>query len=385
MKAAEIQFEDIHRRIDPQAVLDYYGADNQRVEHNEDGTEEVIHSCLIDRVDPHHQNGDANPSAACNLDKKLYTCYSYVDPETNKSGYDMLHLIMKMEGKKDPHAVMGLVSGFLDDATATTDDFMAELDRILAAATEPQALAAPIRTLPTRSLEPWAFVHPYVVGRGIDVDTASRLHIGYDQLTNRITIPHFWGGNLVGWQKRAVPNRPGEWPGTVPAMPKYRSSPGFPKAETLYRLDEARMARRMDTLTLTGGAVIVVESPFSAIKAEAVGLRGVTATFGAKITDGQVAHLLNDIDPRIVVWMDPDNAGRSAERRLVEKLHRKAKVTVVEPDEGQDMGDCDTLDEMMDKIASAVPASEKLAQYDEERAKWARNDRAKGRSRRASV
>src|SRR6478752_2748542 len=143
MKAAQIEYADIHRRIDPQAVLDHYDAENQYEQVNLDGTTEVIHSCLIDRVDQHHANGDANPSACCNMEKKLYVCYSYRDPETDKSGYDMLHLIMKMEGKKDPRDVIELVQSFLDDTVTEKNAFAAEMEQLLVPA--PVAEQHPVR------------------------------------------------------------------------------------------------------------------------------------------------------------------------------------------------------------------------------------------------
>lgn len=362
MRATEIRLSDIQRRIDPQAVLDYYEADNQYTQTNTDGTVEVIHSCLIDRVDPHHRNGDSSPSAACNLDKKTWVCYSYADSETGKSGYDMLHLIMKMEGKSDPYDVLDVVRRFLAEAVVEDqEDFAAEMERLLTAGTEP---STPIRAYSDRLLEPWGYTHPWTVERGIDLNTASRLHIGYDPHDNRITIPHFWRGALVGWQKRAIPDRPGQWPGTVPPLPKYRSSPGFPKSETLYRFDEAR-AHQADR----GGPVVVVESPFSVVNAESIGLSGVTATFGAKITATQAALLSSAAD--IVVWMDGDGAGWLAERRLVQALYRYTTVRVVIPEGTRDLGDYRDLDEVRELIDAAVPAQVMLARYDEEKEEWA--------------
>ncbi|ACH62157.1 DNA primase [Mycobacterium phage Myrna] len=369
MKAANVDFADIHRRIDPQAVLDHYGAENQFEQTNLDGTVEVIHSCLVDRVDPHHANGDQNPSAACNLNKKTWVCYSYVDPETNKSGYDMLHLIMKMEGAKEPRDVMDLVRGFLEGGTAEPNQFMAKLSALVVAPESEKTGPPVVRGLSERNLAQWGYTHPYIVERGIDLDTASRLQIGYDPDENRITIPHFWNGRLVGWQKRAIPNRPGEWPGTVPAVPKYRSSPGFPKSETLYRLAEARVS----------GRVVVVESPFSVIKAEALGVPGVTATFGAKITDHQL-DLLKGVDD-LVVWMDDDDAGRAAERRLVANLYRHSGVRVVTPDDGKDLGDYTSASDILTKIDQATPGYDKLVQYDREKAEWARRSRVSAPSR----
>lgn len=371
MTAKEIPFDEYTRRIDPRAILDYYDAENAFEQTNTDGTVEVIHSCLLDRVESHHQNGDQHPSAALNIDRKLYVCYSYSDPDPDsrywgKSGMNLFRLIMKLEGKSDVSQVIPEISRFLDGTVKEKDDFAAELEALCS--TVGRDRPAPIRTYSARILEPWAYVHPYIVERGIDIDTASRLHIGFDSVENRITIPHFWRGQLVGWQKRAIPERAGEWPGTANPEPKYRSSPGFPKSTTLYRYDDALQSRR----------VCVVESPFSVIRSQARrdGI-AVVATFGAKITDQQI-QLLRRFD-EVVVWMDADGAGAGAERRLVEQLYRTINVSVVKPDYGMDLGDYEDPEEVRVKIDDAIPAWMKLTQIDKEKKKWVRSNLASAR------
>lgn len=353
-KDRDFAYEDFTRRLNAQAVLDHYSADNAYEQTNTDGTTEVIHSCLLDRVEPHHQNGDQNPSAACNLDKKLYVCYSYW-------GGDLFHLIMKMEGKESLSGITDLLAQFLDGATKESSSFRDELERRLSDHTQ-AASRAVHSAYSARVLEPWAYTHPYIVERGVDLETASRLQIGYDPQVNRITIPHFWEGVLVGWQKRAIPERPGEWPGSDPAVPKYKSSSGFPKGTTLYHGGRH----------LEGSSVIVVESPFSVIKAAALGIEvPVVATFGAKITDTQL-ELMRDFG-NVLVWMDDDEAGRRAERKVVNTLYRHTKVSVIEPDEGMDLGDYDSVESVQAKIDGAVSARRKLMQYDREKREWARS------------
>jgi len=358
-------------RIDAQAVLDHYGAENIREERNaEDGSAEIIHSCLIDRVIPHHANGDANPSASCNLDRKVYVCYSYVDPETGKSGMDLIDLILLLEGKKGrPSEALETINRFLLGATQEADDFR---EKLLARMAAPAPGAARITAQSRRVLVPWARTHPYVVERGIDLSTASRLQIGYDETTNRITIPHFWNGDLVGWQKRAIPDRPGQWPGTAHPVPKYRSSPGFPKSETLYRYDEAVLD--------AGGACVVVESPFSCIKAVALGLSTpVVATFGAKISDTQIDLLRRSFD-RVYVWMDDDDAGYAASKRLTARLFGHVEVKVVDPDPGMDLADYDTAQSVQAKLDVAIPGWIKMADNNREKA-WAQRRSVSERSR----
>ena len=346
-EAQRHQYADYRRRLNAQSVLDYYSAENSYEIAGSEGTTEVIHSCLLDRVEEHHTNGDQNPSAACNLDRKAYTCYS------GYWGGDLFHLIMKMEGKHSLDEIIPILGQFLDGSTQDQETFTAEIARLFSPDSGVYHYEPPRYS--DRILAPWAWVHPYLVERGIDVETASRLHLGWDEAENRITIPHFVDGSLVGWQKRAIPDRPGQWPGTSEQMPKYRSTSGFPKSDTLYGYDRA-----------TGGRVIVVESPFSVAKAEALGVKGVVATFGAKVSRRQIA-LLKERFYQVVIWFDGDPAGHAGERILARSLYRHVnEVLVVDAEPGKDLADYTTAESVEAKIAEATPVYLKLAEWDRE-------------------
>lgn len=345
--------KQLAQRLDAEGILNHYGAENGYEQINShDQTREIVHSCLIDRVRPHHTNGDANPSACCNVDHGLYVCYSYTDPETNKSGMDMISLVMLLEGARSVREVLPILNPHLSGATQEGEQFRERLLALFDAAKRDSGRTV-IRPYSDRILAPWAFIHPYLATRGIRDESASELQIGYDRNTNRITIPHFWNGKLVGWQQRAIPagaDEVGSWPATVPDWPKYKSSPGFPKGSTLYRYDDAQRG---------GGRVVVVESPFSVLKAHSLGLEvPVVATFGAKITDEQIV-LMRDFR-EVLLWMDPDSAGYSAERKVRRELMRYTNVKVVVPQEGMDLGDYDDVETVRDMIETAVPARIRL-------------------------
>lgn len=343
-------YDEYLRRLDVRAVLDHYGVENDHEEPGKEDSTEIIHSCLLDRVERHHSNGDANPSAAANVERKKYICYSFW-------GGDFFEFIMKMEDKESFNQILPLVQQFLSGSTLERDDFNAELDRIFATSAARRAPQVGLRGYSPRILKPWAFTHPYLLERGIDHDTASRLHIGWREDLNRITIPVFWRDELVGWQARAVPDRPGQWPGTWgDPYPKYKSSPGFPKSAILYVGDGRGHLDR-------GPTAVVVESPFSVIKAVSLGLGvPVLGTFGAKVSQRQI-DLLRGFD-RVVVWADDDDAGRIMERKLVNGLHRFTNVSVVNPDVGMDLGDYDTAESVMEKIDAAIPAVLKMAEWE---------------------
>ena len=337
-------YNDYKRRLDGRALLEHYGAQNCTEQPGADGTTEIVHSCLLDRVEPHHTNGDANPSACLNIDKGVYVCYAL------GWGGDLMHLVAKLEDKDSLSAALPTISEMLTGATADTETFSDELDRLFST----PVYDIDLPSYSTRVLDPWLYCHPYMTDeRGIPEEIQALLKIGYDMEENRIVFPHFVQGRLVGWQKRVIPERPG-WPGTTVQQPKYRNSSGFPKAETLYNYDIASRHRH----------VIVVESPMSVAKAHSLAIPGVVATFGAKVTDHQ-AELLRSFE-RVIVWFDADPAGFAGQHRLVEALHRHTDVLVVDPDE-RDLGDYTDPGELHSTLASARPAALVLAEYDMQR------------------
>ena len=326
------------QRLDARALLDWYGAENQSEVPNRDGTTEILHSCLLDRVEPHHSHGDENPSACCNIEKKLYVCYA-----GGWSG-DLFHLMMRMQGVEAFADILPTVGELLEGAVVDAKLLQDELAQALAG---PGVYALNLPAYDESVLA--AFDHPHVYWdhRGITHETQKLLRLGYDPTERRIVFPHWVDGNLVGWQKRVVPGE------TYPEFPKYRNSPGFPKAESLYGfdlLDDERVA-------------LVVESPMSVAKAYSIGMRNVVATFGAAVTEGQLA-LLRHLD-RVVVWFDADHSGEKGERTLLEGLTRHAEVFRVKPSKGKDLGDIEDLDEFVRYTAfHTSPAYVRLGEYD---------------------
>lgn len=333
------------RKIDPEAILDHYGARNQTEQRGRDGTREIVHSCLINDVEPHHAGNDENPSAAMNTDKATYICYSYW------SG-GIFDFVLKMERKEHLHEIVDVLGSFLGGSISRGErtDFLAQLDAIFRASPNP---------LPTRQayndrvIAGWRGVrHPYAVDeRGLNDRAYERLALGYDPATRRLVFPHYVGGRLLGWQQRAIPDRPGLWPGSVEDMPKYRNNGSFPKSSTLYNIDAARAA----------GSVVVVESPMSVAWAVGRGMDNCVATFGATVTDGQI-DLLRELG-EVTVWFDDDPAGWKAERKVTKALIRTNRVKVIIPEKGRDLADSVSIEEVHDKLANAKPGVLRVMDY----------------------
>jgi hypothetical protein len=331
-------YQNYLRRLDARAILDHYGAERITEQLNKDGSTEIKHSCLIDRVHPHHANGDANPSACLNLDKRQYVCYSM------GWGADLMRFVMTMENADTPREAIGFSSHFLTESVVPIRQMCDEVERLLDNVA--QVVSMPIYDRSV--IDSWvAQGHPEWNRRGITTFAIDMLNLGYDPRAHRLVFPHFWDGELVGWQKRAIPRE------TIPDFPKYRSSPGMPKSETIYGLD---LVDRTQPL-------IVVESPMSVAKAYSLGLGNVVATFGAKVSKAQIA-LLRTFD-RVVVWFDADPAGREGERRLLEGLYRHIEAFRIVPEANKDLGDHGDLQTVHRYIGQHFePAALSLAAYD---------------------
>lgn len=330
-------YESYLNRLDARALLEHYGARNQTEQVNvKDGTTEIVHSCLIDRVYPHHSNGDTNPSASCNVDKRKYVCYSL------GMGCDLFHLVMKLEGRESLAESMSLVAQFLTGATVSARRFSDELEKAFA---KTNVYDLGFNEIDPQILKSFDYPHQYWNERGITSEAQMKLHLGFDPDTKRLVFPHFVNDKLVGWQKRVVP---GETIKDLDA--KYKNSPGFPKNDTVYNLDAAR----------AHPTVIVVESPMSVAKAVGWGIPNVVSTFGAKVGQPQIDALASF--EKVYVWMDRDAAGVKAEQKLVTGLYRHTKVMVVTPEWGKDMADY-TEDEALEKLHDATPAALRLGKY----------------------
>lgn len=340
-------YKDSKRRLDARQVLEHYGAENVTETRSDRYGPTLVHSCLLDRVEPHHANGDAHPSAWVNVETGLYCCSVYWTG-------DLFHLIQKLEGQEDLRDIMPTVGGMLAGARDSVQ-YQAEIEALFA---DP-VYSVDIPGYDERVLNPWLKIHPYMRDvRGISAEAHQELMIGYDDRANRIVFPHWWQGKLVGWQKRAIPtiidddDRP-LWPGTEVPYPKYKNSSGFPKSETLYNYDAVKMCGERD--------IVVVESPMSVAKGVVLQQRNVVATFGASVSKEHI-RLLRDFD-RVTVWFDDDTAGQKGERKLIEGLYRHTDVQVIESDPGMDLGDYNDADRVRRKLESARPAYEWLAWY----------------------
>lgn len=275
-------------------LLEEFGADVRKINEK---TGEINHGCLVSP--DAHSDQKANPTASLNYQKLVYKCLG-----CGASG-GLLWFIATCRGGSSTEARNWL------EQTAGLGTSVMELDQMLRFLDNMYATKSrtPIPTYSDRALTPWDFLHPYFTdpydqgGRGIPEETAKEFRLGWDQRTDRVVLPHFWQGKLVGWQTRKMPPewRSMPWAEGAPEIhsglvsaPKYHSSPDFPKDATIYNYKPR---------CTTG--VVVVESMMSVLRHHhALHLE---ATFGASVTEVQVKRL--SAHENIVLWMDNDKAG----------------------------------------------------------------------------
>lgn len=334
-----------------QELLEEFGAKIRKIS---DRTGEMIHGCL---VSPElHRDQDKNPTASLNFRKLTYNCLGC----GSSGGLLWFIATCRDETSVDARKWLEQTAG-LGGQVLELDSLLRFLDAVYA-----RPAAVPIPTYSEKILAAWNFRHPYLIeGRGIGPEIYQEFRLGWDEKTDRVVLPHFWQGKLVGWQTRRMPF---EWR-AVPLeasspeihsgranSPKYHSSPDFPKDSTVFNYRPGRYA-------------VVVESMMSVLRHE--GSFHWEATFGAQVTDLQIRRLVKH--DHVILWMDNDRAGWGAvlgrpavkptkERPqgqekiigMAEVLARYIPVSVVNSPWQQDAGDLPT-DVAVDLVDAAVP------------------------------
>jgi DNA primase len=338
-------YRDALRKIDPELILNHYGARNLI-----DMPDSITHSCLIDTVTPHHTNGDESPSASISKKALGYHCWTY-------GGGDILWFIQEMEDC-DRYEALDILADFIEDTDEPRETALETIQKVFSRGKESEA---PIPSYNTIILEPWAMIHPYMLDRGFGEETLQRYMVGYDEKYHQIVLPHLSNGILVGYQKRRQDDS--RWP-TTPAtdsngipIPKYKNSKDFPKDKTLFNLDQ--LLKREDN------SAIIVESVMSVYKAETwydqtEDFGNVIATFGSKVTQKQI-----DILKRfelVTLMMDNDPGGWHGTIALYDGLKDFCRVRIVEMPAFRDLADLRQPEaEMLRDLAK--PGSLKINHY----------------------
>jgi hypothetical protein len=310
-----------------------------------DNRNEITHCCVA----PWHQHTKWTPSASLNFDKMTYRCLGC----PAKGG--ILWLIGITQGVYGPEAREWLAGQTgLGGKEFQLAPLLQFLDAIEEATRKGHLPPPPMPVYSDVVLEPWCqAIYPGLTtgvpelgieGRGIPEPNLVEARVGWAMDEDRIVIPHFWKGDLVGWQSRRILDD---------GSPKYNSTPDFPRDRTLYLPQREKPSKR----------IVVVESPMSVLRH--LHHQPMGGTFGFAITDAQIALL--KWYPEIIWCPDPDAAGWAQveghwdekgrhQPGPVEALTAFSNVRVLTSDWVDDSGALDE-DTFSDLVDSAVPFS----------------------------
>lgn len=254
----------------------------------------VIHSCIIDLFQPHHKNGDANPSAGISLRSGAYNCFTYSD---HSISFRELCTIIGRDYEFEPR----------DPPQPDDRRWLEDISDALGESQE-QPLTLDIYS---------SYLHPYMTEvRHFSEKTLRDAKIHYDQFSGRIVIPIFERGRLIGLQKRVIPgtSTDGRW------HAKYETTRGFRKSAHIYHIGELDSSK----------PILVFESVMSVMRAYDYGLTNSCAIFGSHMSYRQ-ADILKRF-PSVILWMDGDESGQRGVRDAL-RLLKGHQVYVVDSTE----------------------------------------------------
>lgn len=281
---------------------------------------------------PTHPGADAKPSFSVNEQTLLYNCFV-----CNEGGplpllvASMQDLETDEDGTRWNKALEWLLP--FSDADVREDDddgFMEQLERYLDR-NEVRTVHARKVEMPYYSrriierldyapldlLSKWQIEHEATVEQ-FDIryePSRYRSKAGKEYYGPALLIPHFYRGDLVGYQERWLDEERPKW------IPKYTNSDNFPKADTLFNWDGAKEEARR------GLPVLVVESTMTAIRLWEIGYAAV-ATFGASVRDEQIRLLSTFHAGGVILAFDSDPAFRNTKGEWIEGAGKKAFATV---------------------------------------------------------
>lgn len=158
-------------------------------------------------------------------------------------------------------------------------------------------------------------MHPYLMERGINFQTATDFGMGYcakGMMAGRIAIPiRNPEGQVVAYA--------GRFPGEPPDenTPKYKLPPGFRKSLELFNIDRAIREP-------TDKPLVIVEGFFDCIKLHQNGWHKVVALMGSTMSAAQEELIRRHTNGRshVIVMLDEDEAGKFGREDIAVHLAR---------------------------------------------------------------
>lgn len=248
--------------------------------------DEIICSCPF----PVHEHGDRNPSFGINVSKGVYNCFSCHESGNLVQLCERLLGMNRMEAMSEIYSDMTLAEAFelMESGSGWSRTALSPLEC---------------------DITDWCSNrHEYWHQRGFTDETIGKWRLGYDPSENRVVVPVYFNGELVGWTKRRV---------NESDSPKWKHSRDFYKNAVLFGIDNT-----------VGDSCILVEAPLSAIMLDQYGIGNAVASFGCNLSDEQ-AILLRSNYNNVCLFYDPDEAGRVGAAKAIKLLERFVNLYIV--------------------------------------------------------
>lgn len=302
-----VDYRHIKASVGIEQALGHYGVELRQI-----GTNKLAGPCPLTG-----HAGDRSNRNAFHVDteRNIFNCF------THCGGGNVLDFVAKMESCTVREAAAMLSEWFLSESGVASPVPVKQSSGVgeSSPTTEPEVNRPLSFTLQGLKGE-----HPLLRrAKELTAQTIKAFGLGFcskGMLAGWIAIPvHNVAGQIVAYVGRAVNETQAEIDG------KYKFPPRFKKSLEVYNLHRALQ----DPETITKHGLIVVEGFFGVMRLYQLGYTNVVALMGKELSDAQAELLLAATD-RITLFLDGDEPGRDAARRVGEKLAGRAFVRTVQ-------------------------------------------------------
>lgn len=298
-----------------------------------------------------HTHGDHRPSARMNVESCLWMCH-----KCGERGTPTTFLVL-LRGVNETVAKRVIEERYGGSLSAPIDDMVSEVERIMASPIpDSETRRAPGKEWLERFYVPW--MDPSILARpwakymleerGLDPRVLETWKIGYDQISDRVSIPVFdEHSNLVGFKGRSYNGR----------HPRYMILGDGPNRTPRYGFDTYRKSEHVFGLNRIGpgcSQIIVTEGEINTIAMYQKGWSNAVGVAGSEFSETQ-ARLIAASCPTAIVFFDADDAGMKGTEKVITALEPYVSVYVVDDAPG-DAAEL-TAEQILTTLATLQPST----------------------------
>lgn len=318
-------------KVDVYEFLSELGLNNVREERND-----VWYSCFSDQ----HYRGDVNPSASMEKGTTKFYCFA-----CGMHG-NAVSFLAELENVSPIQSAIWIKERFVGASVPDQETLVENVKKALERKTNQRShgeqnvlldeIQVQKRRLDWSSEEAWlAYSGPdvdtndtpiiYMLDRGFSSEILNKFEIGWDKISERISIPvRDADGNLIGFKGRSIERMPRY---IVLGGPEYGFEP-YQTKQILFGLDKVGKVEEL----------IVCEGELNAI---AMHQHGYTNTVGisGKILSDEQCELIKNYGKKVVLIFDEEEDAINAAKKL-----RRFIPTAIVPDHDKDPADMDATE-----------------------------------------